>query len=377
MRHHAPAAVLAAALAVSPDALAQDGVTIYGVLDTGIEHVSNANAQGGSLTRVPSITGTLPSRLGLRGREALGGGLNAIFTLESGYNLDTGTSNQGGRLFGRQAWVGLQGDFGAVTAGRVYSMLYWASLDADIPGPDIYGGVGSFDPYMPNARVDNALSYRGTFGGFGLGATYAFGRDAAGSGNSPGQGTCAGEAANNAQACRLWSALLRYDMAGAGMAAAYEQQHGGAGALASLFNGTTPLALTSAGDTDARATLNGYVKMAPFKAGAGWLGRRVRSAAAAVRTDQYYLTASWQSAGALTVDGGVYRAIDGDQHTSGTIVLLRGLYALSRGTTLHLQCGHLANGAGARYTLSQGGAGTTPNAGSAQTGVMLGLRHVF
>jgi predicted porin len=69
------------------------------------------DAAGHGATRVPSLTGSLPSRLGFRGTEDLGNGLAAVFTLESGYNQDVGTLGQGGRLFGRQAWVGLRGNW--------------------------------------------------------------------------------------------------------------------------------------------------------------------------------------------------------------------------------------------------------------------------
>jgi predicted porin len=84
-------------------------VTVYGILDTGVERLNHVN--GGSLTRVPTLTGgQFPSRWGLRGAEGLGDGLSAVFALESGLAMDTGSSLQNGRLFGRQAFVGLSGN---------------------------------------------------------------------------------------------------------------------------------------------------------------------------------------------------------------------------------------------------------------------------
>jgi predicted porin len=88
---------------VSALACAQSSVTLYGIVDTGVEYVSHANPAGDSVVRMPGITGEMPSRWGLRGNEALGGGLSAIVTLESDFNMRNGTLNQGGRLFGRQA----------------------------------------------------------------------------------------------------------------------------------------------------------------------------------------------------------------------------------------------------------------------------------
>ncbi len=64
---------------------AQSSVTLYGIIDTGVEYVSHANAAGDGVFRMPAITGSLPSRWGLRGVEDLGGGLKALFTLENGF----------------------------------------------------------------------------------------------------------------------------------------------------------------------------------------------------------------------------------------------------------------------------------------------------
>ena len=117
-----------AALAAACGVQAQSNVTIYGVLDSGVEHLTNVGATRSGLTRMPGLGVSVPSRLGFRGTEDLGGGLKAVFTLESGFGTDTGTLNQGGRFFGRQAFVGLSGSWGAVTLGRQYSMLFWSQL---------------------------------------------------------------------------------------------------------------------------------------------------------------------------------------------------------------------------------------------------------
>ena len=132
-------------LGISASSFAQSSVTLYGIIDTGIELVTHANAAGDSVVRMPGITGEFPSRWGIRGKEGLGGGLSAVFILESGFNTKAGTLNQGGRLFGRQAFVGLESPYGTLTFGRQYTMTYWAILDSDLLGPDIYGGTGSFD----------------------------------------------------------------------------------------------------------------------------------------------------------------------------------------------------------------------------------------
>jgi predicted porin len=42
------------------------------------------------------------SRWGVFGTEDLGGGLKAVFRLESGFDVNNGSMSQGSRLFGRQ-----------------------------------------------------------------------------------------------------------------------------------------------------------------------------------------------------------------------------------------------------------------------------------
>ncbi|AVR22335.1 porin [Burkholderia multivorans] len=364
---------------LSVPAFAQSSVTLYGVIDTGIEYVTHANAAGDRLVRMPGITGELPSRWGLRGSEDLGGGLKTVFQLESGFNPRGGDLGQGGRLFGRQAWVGLQGPWGKLSFGRQYSMTFWGLTDSDILGPDIYGSA-SLDAYIPNARSDNAIAYMGTFRGLTLGAMYSFGRDSAGTGNSPGQGTCAGSVAGHFTQCRQWSAMIKYDTQTFGVSAAYDEQRGGAGAAANFFNGVAPLALTSEGDKDIRMQVSGYGNIGPVKLGAGWVGRHVDTVSPSVpdvRSDLFFVGAAYQVTPAAVLDGEAFRIVNREQNTRATMTTLRGTYFLSKATAAYLQGSYLWNSAHARYSLSSGGGGTTPAAGVGQLGVMAGIRHMF
>ncbi|QJC22888.1 porin (plasmid) [Ralstonia solanacearum] len=363
-----------AVLALASGAAGAQSVTLYGLVDTGIEYVSHANSSGNGLVRIPSVTGTLPSRWGLRGAEDLGGGVKAVFTLESGFNTDTGTAGQGGRLFGRQAWVGLAGSYGTLTLGRQYSMSFLSLGDADLLGPSQYA-IGSLDTYIPNARTDNTVAYKGTVGGLTVGATYSFGRDAAG--GVPASGTCAGEQAGSPSSCRTVSAMLKYDATTFGVAGAYEEQRGGAGATASFFNGSAPIPFTNAGDKDRRLIANGYARLGPAKLGIGWIGRALMSAAGDVRSNLYFVNGSYPLTGALTLDAGLLRIINTDQGRSATMAVLRGEAALSRRTALYAQTGYLWNSANAQYTVSGGGGGTTPGRGVNQLGAMVGMRHAF
>ena len=358
---------------------AQSGVTLYGILDTGVEYVSHANAAGNHVFRMPAVTGEFPSRWGLRGVEDLGGGNRAIFTLESGFNLRDGSSGQGGRLFGRQAFVGLESAYGTVAFGRQYAMTYLALQGADIIGPDIYG-MGSLDAYVPNARTDNSVTYLGSYKGFTLGAGYSFGRDSAGTGNSPGQGTCAGSVPGHATQCRDWSVMLKYDAQYFGAAASYEEERGGTNAAANFFDGVAPTPLTNAADKDVRMHVSAYAKYAGVKIGAGWLGRRVATDSPAVpdaRSNLFFVGASYYVTPAFLVDGEVFRIVNSDHDTRATMGTLRTTYLLSKRSSVYAQAAYLANSAKARYSVSSGGGGTTPGAGMGQVGVMVGIKHMF
>lgn len=48
-------------------------VTMYGIVDAAVEHVTNVGASGDSLNRLPSNTGRVPARPGFRGSEVNAG----------------------------------------------------------------------------------------------------------------------------------------------------------------------------------------------------------------------------------------------------------------------------------------------------------------
>jgi predicted porin len=348
--------------------------TLYGIVDAGVEHLSNVGAARNSVTRMPSLTGTLPSRWGIRATEDLGDGLQAVFTLESGFAPDSGTLNQGGRAFGRQAFVGLAGAWGAVTLGRQNTMLFWSLLDADQLGPNNFG-LASHDSYIPNARADNAVAYRGRFGGFTLGGTYSLGRDAVNAGPSPAGTNCAGESATDSRACREWSALLKYDTPAWGVALAVDDLRGGPGAFAGLVRSQL---------RDRRAVANGYVKLGSWKLSAGTIRRNNDGAAALSATNGQgsRSSLSWLAAGysitpLFVVEAHLqHLAFSGDGDTS-KLAVARATYLLSKRTAVYAQAGHISNGPRLAFSLSSGQPGGNPPAGTSQDGMMVGMRHSF
>ncbi|MDO8250185.1 MAG: porin, partial [Rhodoferax sp.] len=322
---------------VATGAVHAQSATLYGMLDLGVESVSQVDSAGGRIIRMPSNTGILPSRLGVRGKEDLGGGLSAIYTLEMGFAPDTGASGQGGRLFGRQSTVGLSGDWGAVTLGRQWTMLFWSVLDSDIVGPSVYG-LGSLDSYIPNSRIDNSIAYKGKFSDITVGATYSLGRDTVNAGPSPAGTNCAGENGADAQACREWSALVKYDTKTWGAALAYDELKGRT--PASATDVVLPAGLTSSSKSDARLMLNGYVKFADLKVGGGVIRRNNDGSATRPKSDLWYLGASYPLTAAWTLDGTVARLSYKDvDNFDSSLLAVRSLYRLSKRTTVYAQIG--------------------------------------
>jgi predicted porin len=167
-------AAIAAAGAHAQTNTAPSSVTLYGVLDTNLRYTTHENARGNRLIQLDTGGPITGSRWGLRVREDLGGGLSAFTTLESGFDPGTGTFLQGGRVFGRQAFVGLQGGLGQITAGRQYTIAHEMASSYE----SMYianNGLLGFQSGYTNLRQDNLLRYAGTFGPVTVLAGWTFG----------------------------------------------------------------------------------------------------------------------------------------------------------------------------------------------------------
>lgn len=123
-RFHFTMAAAAAALALGCGAAAaQSAVQVYGQID-----VSGGSFKAPGGDRVTKLaSGTLSgSYLGFKGSEDLGGGLSAIFAMESFFQADTGASARtipGDPFWSRSSWVGLRGGFGQFRMGRITTPL--------------------------------------------------------------------------------------------------------------------------------------------------------------------------------------------------------------------------------------------------------------
>ncbi len=148
----------AIAMAITGLAQAQSNVTLYGIADAALQIAKTPN---GNVSRVIS-GGASGSRWGLKGSEDLGDGLKANFDLQSGINVDDGSSGQGGLLFGRRATIGLSGGFGAVDLGRRDTPLFDVLAAVE---PSGNGNNFGMNDMLTNAtrgyarRINNQIRY--------------------------------------------------------------------------------------------------------------------------------------------------------------------------------------------------------------------------
>ncbi|MBU9172954.1 porin [Burkholderia gladioli] len=192
-------------------AYAQSSITLYGHIDEGLNFTNSTRSQfGQGHSKTALVSGSVGgSRFGLQGTEILGGGNSAVFRLENGYDLNSGGLLQGGRMFGRQAYVGLASNtYGTVLLGRQYDPTI--DMFSDLTAPGHWAGNVAAVPFNNdnsdwNFRVDNSVKYISpTINGFSGEAMYGF-------------SNAGGGFAEN----RLVSAAGQYQMGGLTAAVAY------------------------------------------------------------------------------------------------------------------------------------------------------------
>jgi len=204
---------------------AQSSVTLYGLLDAGITYANKVATSTGHDSLVKYGDGVASgSRWGLRGTEDLGGGLKALFVLESGFSTGDGTSGQGGALFGRQAYVGLaKNEYGSLTFGRQYSFStdYLGgsyTMGSQTPAGNYAYHINDLDQ-LTSSRINNAVKFSSaSFYGITFGGMYGFSNQAGAFAGSP---TTTTGGVTTQGSSRAYSFGLNYRMSAFGIGAAY------------------------------------------------------------------------------------------------------------------------------------------------------------
>jgi predicted porin len=167
-------------------AQAQSTVTVYGVVDAFVEYgTAGTSAARTHVTRLQS-GGANGSRLGFRGTEDLGGGLKAVFVLEHGMLVDSGSPASATNFWNRQRYVGLSVGWGSLSAGRQYSplLVHQDTFDTALSTTG-YGSPYNSGVMRTVSRVNNSIVYSSpNVSGFSAAAMLGLGEVAGARGNT-------------------------------------------------------------------------------------------------------------------------------------------------------------------------------------------------
>ncbi|HDR8985498.1 TPA: porin [Burkholderia vietnamiensis] len=170
------ACLAAVFVSAAAGAHAQSVVTLYGTVDDGLTYTNN---QGGH-SNIQASNGALgSSKFGFLIKEDLGGGYSALARLENGFDINKGTLNNGGRLFGRQAYVGVGSPFGTMTMGRQYDLVLDSLIG--LSASSRFGGIlaahaADVDNVWGDYSLSNSVKYVSpNFAGFKVSALFSFG----------------------------------------------------------------------------------------------------------------------------------------------------------------------------------------------------------
>lgn len=322
-------------------AQAQSAVTIYGSFDGGVRHVNNADAAGNSKITMSSNGTYNSNRIGFKGVEDLGGGLNAHFVLETGFN--TGTGAQDGNLFKRSAYVGLGGAWGSLDLGQQYSVNF-KTIGMYDPFNYKYTGIIPLAGQGLLTRLANDIQYTGTFGPITARAEWALGEQAGSTSNGSARAVGVGYSAGPIAA-----------------GAAYTKQTAAAAPNLDTTNWT----------------VGGAYSFGAFRVAAGYARNEADTAAGPSndRSDAW-IGGSYNVTPAAQLSLAYYRtkldAVAAGADARRNTIILGGTYALSKRTNLYADYDRSTfnNGSPSLWGVQPAGTGNV-------SGISVGINHLF
>lgn len=391
---------LAAFGAMAGAAHAQSTVTLYGLLDANFgsfktNRVAGVTAATPNGTSVQNLTqtkidsaGLNGNRWGLRVSEDIGGGMAVIANLESGFSIDTGSSAQGGLLFGRRANVGISSGFGTLVIGRNsssyddvspnHAMMGESGFDPsglnNGPSPAVAATLGTAAGAATflgrkttwvgyNTRFNNSVKYTSpNFGGFSGSLMYAFGEDKT----------------QTVSASKTVSANLKYANGPLLVSGGYQSE--GLGGSVNVGGSAVPGRTATTQPALENTQLNFAYDFGVAKVGAGFNRAKFKDVAAPASLGGGNIAAQKEVSlsvavplGATTLSAGVARS-KGDTLGKSTGYGVQALYALSKRTTLYT--GALSTKAYDKLAAATLVAFPTSSIGRTTT-YAVGIRHTF
>ncbi|VVE61283.1 Outer membrane porin protein 32 [Pandoraea captiosa] len=350
----------------STTAKAQSGVTLFGALDAGIEYLTNAGGTSNSQFKAGSSE-VIGNDIGITGSEDLGGGLKAIFRLETGFNPINGGLLQGGRLFGRSAWIGVENEHNKLIFGRVYTPLYNVIGYLDpLQGSNV--GLWTMDSGFAS-RMDNAVRYTRTQGPLHVNVLYSLGSDSVGA-------TLDGEP-GGAGKSKEFAASVDYTTDAVMAAVVYDNIHGPMTAAQYGLGQFVPSLVPTAATMPTRAQRIAVALRYTWRDTSIFAG--VRHLRTTSSTDNHDANIFWTGVterfspvwiGTL----GLYHERVAGVDARPTLAALQTQYLLSKTTTLYANVGKVWN-----TKLSNMGIDTQTQTltGAGQVGTSVGVYHVF
>jgi predicted porin len=377
--------LLTGLLATAPVAvMAQSSLTFYGIIDESINYRTSAGIDP-STGKVSGVLALLSgadyaSRWGLRGDEDIGGGLKAIFQLESGFNASTGAGNSSlpfssvtNALFDRLSYVGLVSPLGTVRLGRNWAPFYDAVVAGDAAPSNFgamvaaaYANSSNVNPALgpaaaitgTNSRINGGLLYSwvnnsikynlpDNFYGLSGGVLYSFG------------GT-AGDVQNKS----TWSANLDWTNGTLGLTSGY-------------YNAKDPSGMTD------KPWLRAYTLGVSYVIGSlksGFEFTKFRNPTTGSDQNYYYVAATWYARPDLSFVADFMHLQDLQNSSAGANLYKVGTtYYLSKSTMVYALLGYADNKS---QGIQAGGLSTLPLvspglAGRNQLATEIGLRKIF
>lgn len=345
-----------AVLAASGAAMAQSSVTLFGVVDLGVGHVSGTN----SVTGVTQ-SGNSSSRLGFRGVEDLGGGLKAGFWLEGAISPDTGTGAGGSASgadanafkFSRRSTLSLAGNFGEIRLGRELAVGYEKPTSYD---PFGQVGFAALQNYTI-VRVSNGLSYRtpNNLGGFFAAGHYGF-----------------GEVAGNNSAGRYMALAGGYENGPLSVTLAADQLK--AGGIVGGYGGTVLI------NTLKTVSVAGSFDLGVVKPAFIYHSEKGGNAGVNAKTDTYMLALTAPMGPGRLIGSYARYDVKGSSNDSNGLGLGY-VYDLSKRTAIYGTYAYMNNkGSAVKSVSGAGGSFTTSPSvapGDNVNGYQVGIRHAF
>ncbi|EEE09020.1 porin [Burkholderia multivorans] len=387
----------AVAMAATAAANAQSSVTLYGIVDNGVQY--ETGLAGGH--RVSAESGNwAQSRFGLKGIEDIGGGTTVNFVLESRLNTQNG-SYANGSFFEGQATIGMSNDaYGSFRLGNfgASALLQYAGvLDPQQTQKYSFGTLvrGRMFP-----QAANGIEYKTpSIGGLTIQAQYNLTNstrwNAGNPGSAPGQlGTSTGLGSSQG---RSDGVKLEYNARQLDLQLIYDEIRDGNGKFSNVYLASRSIFAAGSYVWGPVTLYAGYQHLsAPDASEAGYFGTSTPTALPAgvsvpTAVNTGWVGAQWAVTPATYITGAVYHANANNGNGNATMYTLSGAYLLSKRTRLYTELGYLRNSSTSNLGLNGGAYGanihddpvngsassTNPNYGRGQFGVFAGIATQF